>query len=396
MSPLRLSSRAEQCAPSPTLAITAKVNALCAAGEDIIGFGAGEPDFDTPEHIKDAAIAALQRGMTKYTPSAGIEPLRKAICEKLQRDHGLEYTPKQILVSCGAKHTLYNAFQALLEPGDEVIIPAPYWVSYPEQVKLAAGVPVFVQTSELKGFRLTADSVAGAITPRTRALVINSPSNPTGAVIAPDELRKIGELAVKHDLIIISDEIYEKLVYDGQQHVSIAQLSREVQDRTILVNGLSKAYSMTGWRVGYVAAEQNFVAAMGRIQDQSTSNITSFIQPAAVEALCGPQEAVEAMRRAFARRRRMMVDGLNAIRGISCVSPGGAFYCFANVSAYIGGRFKDADALCDFLLSEGKVALTPGTGFGSPDHVRLSYATSERCIEEGLARVRATLEPLAR
>jgi aspartate aminotransferase len=391
----RISERARNAAPSPTLAITAKFKAMQAQGIDVIGFGAGEPDFDTPEHIKAAAAEALARGETKYTASAGIPPLREAICDKLQRENGLIYQPNQIIVSAGAKHSIYNLFQAVLDPGDEVIIPVPYWVSYPEQVKLADGVPVFVDAPEAHGFKVQAEAIAAAVTPRTKAVVINSPSNPSGAVIDEVELRKIAELAVDRDLLVLSDEIYEHLTY-GRRHVSIASFGPEIQKRTLLVNGFSKAYSMTGWRLGWLAGDAEIVAAMGRIQDQSTSNPTSFAQWGAVAALRGPQDCVEEMRRSFERRRDSIVRRLNAMPGVSCVLPEGAFYVLPNISGLTGSNLPDGDALTEYLLTEVKIAVVPGSGFGVPQNIRLSYATGMDAIEKGMDRLEAAARALAR
>jgi aspartate aminotransferase len=384
---IKISERARNTAPSPTLGITARARQMKSQGIDVISFGAGEPDFDTPEPIKRAAIAALEAGDTKYTPSSGTEALKAAICEKLKRDNGLTYQPNEVVVSVGAKHSLYNLMQALLDPCDEVIIPAPYWVSYPEQVKLAGGVPVVVRAWESDGFRVRAREIMRAVTPATRMIIINSPSNPTGAALERSELEWIAALAVERDLIVVSDEIYEKLTYDGRQHTSIAALGEEIKARTFTVNGLSKAYSMTGWRLGYVAGDRNVAAAMGRIQDQSTSNPTSFVQAGAVAALNGPQDAVEEMRRAFEARRNRIVERLNAIPGIRCVKPDGAFYVFPNVSDLLTGSIRDSDALAEHLLTQSRIAVVPGSGFGAPEYIRLSYATSMELIEEGINRL---------
>ncbi|MGC8785175.1 MAG: pyridoxal phosphate-dependent aminotransferase [Armatimonadota bacterium] len=394
-----ISQRAQRTSPSPTLAITAKARKMREEGIDVLSFGAGEPDFDTPEFIKEAAIAALREGFTKYTPTAGIEPLRKAICEKLWRDNGLKYEPNQIIVTCGGKHALYNTFQVICDPGDEVIIPAPYWVSYPEMVKLADGVPVFVYADESTGFVPTLDAVREKITARTRAIVVNSPCNPTGAVFPRQTLKEIAALALKHDLYIISDEIYEKMVYDGHEHFSIASLGEEVKKRTILVNGMSKAYSMTGWRIGYAAAERELIAAMTRIQDQSTSNPTSIAQRAALAALQASEDAVKQMVTAFAERRRAIVDGLNNIPGFRCAEPGGAFYAFPNVSALYGKRWGDrvinnSDAFAEYLLEVARVAVVPGSGFGADENIRLSYACSLDTIRNGLARIAEAVQAL--
>lgn len=380
--------------PSPTVALTGRVAQLKAEGKDIIGLGAGEPDFDTPEHIKDAAIEALRKGQTKYTPSSGIPALRGAVCEKLQRENGLAYQPNQIIVSAGAKHSIYNLFQAILDPGDEVIVPVPYWVSYPEQVKLADGVPVFVDAPEADGFKVTAAAIREAVTPRTKAIVVNSPSNPSGAVTDDGELRQIAELAIERDLLVLSDEIYEHLTY-GRKHVSIASFGPEVQKRTLVVNGFSKAYSMTGWRLGWLAGDAEIVAAMGRIQDQSTSNPTSFAQAGAVAALRGPQECVEQMHREFQKRRDVIVSRLNAMPGVTCVNPEGAFYVLPNVAGLTSAAYPDGDALTEHLLAEAKIAVVPGSGFGVPQNVRLSYATSMECIERGMDRLEAAAKKLS-
>jgi len=359
-----------------------------AAGEDVIGFGAGEPDFDTPEPIKAAARQALDRGDTKYTAASGTPALKAAIRGKLQRDQGLEYGLNQIIVSCGAKHSIYNLMQAVLDPGDEVIIPRPYWVSYPEQAKLAGGVPVFVDAPEADGFRLTAAAVEAAITPRTKLLIVNSPNNPSGAVVGEQELRRLAEVVVRHDILALSDEIYEKLVY-GERHVSLASLGPEIQRRTLVVNGFSKAFAMTGWRLGYLAGDAEIVAAMGRIQSQSTSNPTSFAQAGGVAALEGPQDCVETMRQAFAERREVIVARLNAIPGIECSRPGGAFYVLPNVRGLLGGAIPDVNALGTHLLENSGIAVVPGSGFGMPQHIRMSYAASLPAINRGLDRLEA-------
>jgi aspartate aminotransferase len=389
-----ISERARNTAPSPTLGITAKCRAMVAQGIDVVGFAAGEPDFDTPDHIKAAAIEALGKGDTKYTPSAGTPALREAICEKLARENGLDYKPAQVIVSIGAKHSIYGFFQAVLDPSDEVIVPVPYWVSYPEQVKLADGVPVFVDAPEANGFRVTAEAIAAVVTPKTKALVVNSPSNPSGAVIEEEELRKIAALAVERNFLILSDEIYEHLTY-GRKHVSIASFGNEVRKRTVVVNGFSKAYSMTGWRLGWLAGDAEIVAAMGRIQDQSTSNPTSFAQAGAVAALRGPQECVGMMRAEFQKRRDYIVDRLNGMPGMTCSKPDGAFYVLPNVSGLTSDRLPDGDALAEHLLNEAKVAVVPGSGFGVPDNVRLSYATSMAAIEKGMDRIEAAAKKLA-
>ncbi|MEI6915882.1 MAG: pyridoxal phosphate-dependent aminotransferase, partial [Armatimonadota bacterium] len=363
---------------------------------DVVGFAAGEPDFDTPEHIKKAAADALASGFTKYTPSTGTPDLKKAIVDKLERDNGLHYDVKQIAVSVGAKHSIYNTFQALLNPGDEVIIPAPYWVSYPEQVLLAEGKPVVVKTDESTGFRMSAQQFEAAVTPKTKLVVINSPSNPTGGVYDRSDLEAIAEVAVRKNILVLSDEIYEKIVY-GVSHVSIASLGEEIKKLTIVINGMSKAYSMTGWRLGYLAAEAEIVAAVAKIQDQSTSNPTSFAQVGGVAALNGPQEPVEMMRLEFEKRRNRIVEMLNAIPGVTCLTPGGAFYVFPNVAGVLAnsnGKFSDADSFAEYFLETAKVSVVPGTGFGAPQNVRLSYATSMANIEKGVERLHTAIEAL--
>ena len=394
-----LSRRAQACAPSPTLAITAKANQMKADGISVVAFGAGEPDFDTPDHIKAAAIDALAKGYTKYTPSAGIPALKAAIINKLKRDSGLTFTPAEVIVSCGGKHSLYNVFQVLIDDGDEVIIPAPYWVSYPEQVKLAGGVPVVVQASDDDNFVPSLASIEAAITDRTKVIVINSPSNPTGAMWPISRIREVAELAVSKGIYIISDEIYEKLVYDGE-FISVAALSPEIAKWTLTCNGMSKAYSMTGWRLGYVAGDKTLVAAMGRIQDQVTSNPTSIAQYAGVAALDGPQEFLAEWRAAFMSRRDVIVAGLNAIPGFKCRMPQGAFYVFPNISGLYGKKtpagkvLASGDDVADYLLESKGVAVVPGSGFGTPDFVRFSYATSMDAINEGLRRIQEAVDAL--
>ena len=395
-----LSRRALACAPSPTLAITAKANQMKADGLDVIAFGAGEPDFDTPEHIKQAAIDALGKGFTKYTPSAGIPALKKAICEKFQKDNGLTYAPNQVIVSSGGKHSLYNVFQVLCDEGDEAIIPAPYWVSYPEQAKLAGATPVILQTDDRSGFAPSIAQIQQAITPRTKVFVLNSPSNPTGAMWPRATIEALAELAVKHGFYVISDEIYEKLVYDGSIPVSIAALGDDIKKQTITVNGVSKTYSMTGWRIGYAAGEAEIVAAMGRIQDAVTSNPTSIAQYAALAALTGPQAFLDDWVAEFDSRRHVIVDALNAIPGVTCLLPKGAFYVFPNISGTFGKHTPDGtliasgDDVTDYLLSAVQVAVVPGSGFGAPDYIRLSYAASMEAIQRGTERIASALGKL--
>ncbi len=399
-----LSQRALHAAPSPTLAITAKANALKAQGKDVISFGAGEPDFDTPQNVKDAAVTALAKGDTKYTPSSGTVALKDAILAKLKRDNGLTYARSEIIVSCGAKHSIYNLMQAMLDPGDEVIIPAPYWVSYPEQVKLADGTPVVVQTDESMGFLATASQIEGSVTNRTKLVIVNSPSNPTGAVYTPQALRDIADLCVGRGIYLMSDEIYEKILYTGSEFVSPASFGEAVKAMTITVNGFSKAHAMTGWRLGYAAADLDIVAAMSKIQDQSTSNPTSIAQAGGVEALNGPQDSVEIMRAAFQERRDYTVSALKDIPGVQCLNPGGAFYVFPNVSAFYGKSWMPegdaprtiggSDDLAAYLLEAYEVAVIPGSGFGADDNIRLSYATSMENIQRGVARISEALQAL--
>ncbi|HWI61243.1 MAG TPA: pyridoxal phosphate-dependent aminotransferase [Symbiobacteriaceae bacterium] len=395
---MRLSARARAMSPSPTMAIDAKTKQMMAEGIDVVNFSVGEPDFDTPDHIKAAGIKAITEGQTKYTPAAGTLTLRKAICAKLAKENGLEYKPEQIVVSNGAKQSLYNAYQVLLDPGDEVIIQAPYWVSYPEMVKLAGGVPVVVETTEANGFKMTPAMIRTKLTPRTRAINLNSPSNPTGAVYTRQELEALANLAVEHDLMIVTDEMYEKLIYEGVEHISIATFSPEVKARTITVNGMSKAFAMTGWRMGYTASETIYAKAMADLQSQSTSGASSISQVAATQALVGPQEPIETMRQEFDRRRQYMLDRVNQIPGWSCkVAPEGAFYLFPSVTAIFGKTIRgrkiaSSDDLAAIILEEARVAVVPGTGFGAPDFIRFSYATSMERIEEGLSRIEALMK----
>lgn len=378
--------------PSATLAISAKAAAMRKEGIDVISFGAGEPDFDTPQHIKQAAIEAINSGFTKYTPASGTPELKEAIAEKLKKENNLDYSPSQIIVSCGAKHSIYNALMAICDPGDEVIIISPYWVSYPEMVRLAGGVPVIVETEMENDYLPSPDAIRSKISPKTKAIIVNSPSNPTGSVCTEEILREIGELAVEGDFYIISDEIYEKLIYDGLRHVSIAALDERFKERTILINGVSKSYSMTGWRIGYAAGPEEVISAMSRIQSHSTSNPTSISQAAALEALRGPQEEVERMRAEFERRRELICGKLDEIEGIRYFKPKGAFYVFVDVSAFyekLGVR--GSVEFADHLLEKAKVALVPGVAFGDDRCVRLSFATSDEAIVEGLERIKAAL-----
>jgi aspartate aminotransferase len=389
---IKISKRVSNLEESVTLAITAKAKALKAEGRDIIGFGAGEPDFDTPENIKDAARKAIAEGRTKYTPVGGIPELKDAIIKRLAQDRSLEYKRNEILVSCGGKHSIYNLFQALLDPGDEVVIPAPYWVSYPPMVELAGGVPIIVNTDETSGFKMTAEAFKAKVTDKTRAVVINSPSNPTGAVYSTAELAAIAEVALNHGILIISDEIYDKLHYDNGDAPTIATISDKVKAQTIVLNGVSKAYSMTGWRIGYAAGPAELIGAMMKLQSQSTSGACSISQWAAVEALGGDQNAVAIMRVEFKKRREIIVSGLNAIDGITCLMPQGAFYVFANVAELFGRscgdtKITDSISLSSYLLEAAGVAVVPGAAFGLDSNIRLSYASSAKDIKEGLARI---------
>ncbi|MDO9515106.1 MAG: pyridoxal phosphate-dependent aminotransferase, partial [Syntrophales bacterium] len=378
---MKFAQRVGRIQPSPTLAITAKAAALRAEGRDIISFGAGEPDFDTPANIREAAIRSIQDGFTRYTPVGGIPELKDAIIEKLRRDNGLVYTRAEIVVSCGAKHVLYNLAQALFEEDDEVVIPSPYWVSYPDIVLLAGATPVILETREADGFKVTPDRLEETITSRTKALVLNSPSNPTGATYTFDELKALAEVIVRKDILVISDEIYEKIIYDGFRFSGIAMVDEEVRDRSVVVNGVSKAYAMTGWRIGYAAGPEDIVSAMTKIQSQNTSNPTSISQKAAVEALNGDQSAVGEMVEAFAQRRDYIVARLGGITGISCFNPEGAFYVFPDVSAlygksYEGSVITGSASFAEYLLDVANVAVVPGVAFGSDAYIRLSYATS--------------------
>ena len=388
----RLSARAKQISPSVTLAIDAKAKQMVAQGVDVISFGVGEPDFDTPEHIRDAGIEAINKGFTRYTAAAGIADLKAAICAKLQRDNNLTYTPDQIVVSNGAKHSLYNALQVLVEEGDEVIIPKPYWVSYPEMVKLAGATPVFVDTTEENEFKVRVEDLEAALTDKTRVLMLNSPSNPTGMAYGKAELQAIADFCLKHELFVISDEIYEELVYDGVKHFSIATVEPKMKDWTVLVNGMSKAFAMTGWRIGYTASHVDLAKAMGSMQSHATSNPNSIAQKASVAGLTGSMEPVHAMVKEFAKRREFMVRRVNEIEGLSCRQPEGAFYVMANVKSLVGKTIggqviADDLQLAALLLDEAHVATVPGAAFGSAGYLRLSYATSMEKIAEGLDRI---------
>ena len=395
----RLAERTKLIKPSVTLAIAAKAGKLRAEGVDVVNFSAGEPDFDTPEHIKAAAVDALRKGLTKYTDVRGIEPLREAISEKYRREHDLDYRKEDILVSCGAKHSVYNVLQAVLDPGDEVLIPAPYWVSYSDMALLAGGVPRLIRTSESSGFRVSPEQLAAALTPRTRIFLLNSPCNPTGATYGRHELLALAGILENHDCLILADDIYDKIVYNGFEVHNIVTLCPALRDRTIIVNGVSKTYAMTGWRIGYALGPSDVIAAAGKIQSQSTSNPTSIAQAAALEAIRGPQDDIALMGREFHKRRDVIVDRLNAIDGITCRKPEGAFYVFPNVGGLLnktglGKRLISPCDIADYLLEEARVAAVPGEDFGSNEHIRFSYAASLEDIEKGCARIRAAVQKL--
>jgi len=397
---MKLSQRVQKIKPSPTLAIDAKAKAMKAAGVDVIGFGAGEPDFDTPDHIKQAAIKAIQSGFTKYTAVGGIDELKDALIAKLKRDNNLTYTREQILVSCGGKHSLYNIAQALFEAGDEVIIPAPYWVSYPDQVILNDAKPVILETTDKTGFKVLPQDLEKMITPKTKAFVLNSPSNPTGAAYTKAELKGLADVLVKHNLLCISDEIYEKIVYDGFEQVSIASLSEEIKNLTILVNGASKVFSMTGWRMGFAAGPKEIISAMTKIQGQVTSNVSSITQKACVEAYNANQDFLKTWVEEFLKRRNTILERFSKIPGISCLKPAGAFYVFPNVKGLFGKKTPQGQTIqtsadfCNYLLEQYKVAIVSGEGFGAEGFIRLSYATSMENIKKGLDRIELAVNDL--
>ncbi len=398
---LTISNKSMGISPSPTLAIDSKFKEMKKEGIDVVGFGAGEPDFDTPKHIKEAAINAINDGFTKYTPASGTIELKKAIVKKLKDENSLDYEISDIVVSNGAKHSLVNAFMAILNSGDEVVIPAPFWVSYPEMVKIADGTPVFLETCEENNFKFKVSDLENVVTKKTKALVLNNPSNPTGMLYTKDELKEIAEFCVKNNIYVISDEIYEALVYDGKESfVSIASFGDEIKDLTIIVNGVSKTYAMTGWRIGYTASNSKIAKAMANIQSHATSNPNSIAQVAATAALNGPKDEIQIMKNAFFERRNHLVDLINGIEGVSSIKPDGAFYVMMNVSGLFGKKYKDTvisdvDTLCELLLCEVKLALVPGTGFGAPNYVRWSYATSMDNINEGIKRLKIFIEKLS-
>ena len=389
---MNLSKRISQISPSVTLAITAKAKQMKAQGINVIGFGAGEPDFDTPSHIKNAAKIAIDAGFTKYTPASGTKELKEAVCKKFKIDNNLEYTPEEILISCGAKHSLYNAIVAICSEGDEVIIPSPYWVSYPEMVKASGAMPVILKATKKNNFKVLPIQLREAITPKTKLFILNSPSNPTGMIYSKDELQEIAQILEEKGIYCISDEIYEKIIYDGQNHVSIASVNDKIKNFTIVINGVSKAYSMTGWRIGYAAGPKEIIKAMSNLQSHSTSNPTSIAQKAALAALEGTQEPIDIMVSEFKSRRDYIVERLNSIEGVSCIKTQGAFYVFPDVSKLFGMSFngieiKDSLSLTNLLLNEAKVAVIPGVAFGSDENLRLSYAISIDNIKEGLNQI---------
>jgi aspartate aminotransferase len=397
---MKLSQFTRYLKPSETLAISTKAKTLRAQGRDIIDFGLGEPDFATPGNIIRAAEHAMAEGFTKYMPPAGYPALRRAIADKLKRENDLEYAPEQIIVSCGAKHALYNVAMALIDPGDEVIVPGPYWVTYPTQVLLAGGTPVIIPTTVADDFKITGEMLRRSLTPRTRGIILNSPCNPTGAVYTPAELEDLASVLLDTDLFIITDEIYEHIIFDGIKQISIATLHPALKERSIVVNGLSKAYAMTGWRLGYCAGPREVMEMCDRLQSQTTSNATAFAQVAAIEALTGPQDSVHSMAQAFEQRRNFVVARLNAIDGITCNTPHGAFYTFPKIDALFGRRatgqpLTTSAQVVDYLLDEAGVALVPGDAFGDDRYMRLSYASSMAELEAGLARIDQALQQLA-
>ncbi len=380
---MKLAVRVSQVKPSLTLAIAAKAKAMKAEGIDVCSFSAGEPDFDSPAHVKAAAEKALDEGKTKYGPAAGEPKLREAIARKLKTDNGLDYKAENVIVTNGGKHSLFNLILALIEPGDEVIIPAPYWLSYPEMVTLAGGKPVIVNTDVASGYKITPEQLRSSITPQTKLFVLNSPSNPTGMVYTSNEIKALAEVVVDTDILVVSDEIYEKILYDGAEHVSIGSLGEEIFARTFISNGFAKAYSMTGWRIGYLAGPQEIIQAASTIQGHSTSNVCTFAQYGALAALEGSQDCVEQMRLAFAKRRQVMLERLNAIPGLNCPQPDGAFYMFPDISKT---KLKSLE-FCNSLLEKEQVAVIPGIAFGADDNIRLSYATDMATIEKGMDRL---------
>lgn len=380
---MHFSKRVEAIAPSVTLAIDAKAKEMKAAGIDVVGFGTGQPDFDTPDFIKDAARQALDEGFTKYTEAAGIPELRQAVADKFQRDNGLNYEASQVVISCGGKHSVFNVMMTLCQEGDEVLVPAPYWLSYPEIVKITGATPVVIETSDETGFKVTPDQLRNAITPNTRLFILNSPSNPTGTVYKPDEIKALGDICIEKGVFILSDEIYEHLLYDGAVHKSVASFSPEHQQHTIIVHGLAKAWSMTGWRLGFIAAPEPIAKKVAALQSHSTSNPTSFAQKGGVAALTQPMDHLADWMAAFSERRAYAYDRLSSTPGMTCYKSQGAFYLFPNIS---GTGLKSSE-FCDRLLAEENVAAVPGLAFGADDYIRISYATSMEQIAKGLDRI---------
>ncbi len=385
---MRIAKRVQDVAPSLTLAITARAKEMKKQGRSIVNFAAGEPDFDTPANVKKAAVSAIEAGFTKYTPASGMKELKDAICSKLKSDNGLSYKPSQVIVSCGAKHVLYNIFQVLCEPGDEVVIPSPYWVSYPEMVKLSGAKPVIVKTSAKDGFRLTEAQLKKAISKKTKAIILNSPSNPTGSVYCIEHLSMVAKIAAEKNIFVISDEIYEKLLYDNLKHISIASLGKKIFDLTLVVNGVSKSHSMTGWRIGYVAGDEKIISSINKLQSHSTSNPASISQKAALEALTGKQDYVSEARGEFEARRDYIVARIKEIKGLDCFKPQGAFYVFCDISK----TKMDSMNFAKKLLEEEGVAVIPGVAFGWDNYVRMSFATSMDEIKEGMTRITRWLE----
>lgn len=389
----KLSKRSQIVQPSPTLAVTALANTLKAQGKDIVGFGAGEPDFDTPQNIKNAAKAAIDRGDTKYPPVPGTKALKEAVLQKLKKENHLDYALENILICNGGKHALFNAMLTLIEDGDEVIVPAPYWVSYPEQIRFLDGKEIVIDTSDKTDFKMTPEQLENAITKKTKLLILNSPSNPTGVAYKKEDLKTFAEICVKYDLYILSDEIYEHIVYDGFKHVSVASLSEEIKARTITVNGASKCYAMTGWRMGFAAGPKEIIQAMSNAQGQSTSGVCSITQAACVEAYLGPQDEIKTMVKAFKERRDFIVKALNDIEGITCFNPQGAFYVFPNISSVFGKKtprgktISNSQEFCVHLLEDHLVACVPGSAFGADNYIRLSYATDLKTIRKGVERI---------
>lgn len=396
---MKLANRVLQLKPSATLAVTAKAKDLKARGVDVIGFGAGEPDFDTPENVKDAAIESIRKGFTKYTVVGGIPELKEAIRNRIKKDYDLDYDQEEILVSCGAKHSLYNLTQALFENGDEVIIPSPYWVTYPDQITLTGARPFILETGQEQGFKIDPDDLKKVINNNTRAIILNYPSNPTGATYTREELSEITNIALENNLIIISDEIYDKILYNGMKHTPVAALSEEAKRSTILVNGVSKSYSMTGWRIGYTAGDRDVISAMSKLQGQSTSNPVSISQSAAIEALNGPQDELRTRAEQFEKRKNFIVGRLNGIDGFNCFDPSGAFYVFPEISGFFGKKangktIENSVDFTEFLLEHARVAVVPGLAFGMDNHIRISYATSMENIEEGMQRIEDSVQLL--